>query len=930
MIDCYVILIFLFCLYFAESNSTISAQTHYNKSKHSGPVVTQAAPAAATTAPAVVPAAAATTVAPPTSGVNKMKDRSTPAASPAASQQSYVPATPPIVDAAPSATKAINPIDSSAPAALQTLTDAPAATQTDAVASKSDRNKNLINNDSKTTLDNNYTNSNPISSSSSSQQPEQLQTELKNVANKQSTIAADDDKDSIGNSSSFSSNCLPAKGPSADETDRSTESNLDSDLNIKNNNNIVQSKKPISNTTSTSSISSSAGTRGPEGDSVPTNFENTKESQVTAVSTTATEISPLADVNNGSIESLNNNNTQNVVIDKDLDNNDVINSAESVTAPIGDVSEISEELAAKLALMGISKASPTNQTQPTVPVKSAASKSQTLLNYEEGQWSPENADGRKFYLREQLVTLRDAPSSIQAPKIPDQFQLFVKKNFCMPSFATGNKNQSSSNMRNTLFKRPSTQGQQMQQGQGGGKGSKTGMIHVSLSLREDVKLNESANAWKPTFLSGVAQVAEPNETEVLCKKVRGILNKLTPEKFEPLLEQIQALNIDTTEKLSHVINLVFEKAIDEPNFSAAYAMLCKNLTKPLEDKEAEDKVRKDKEDSERKIAGEKVEPSPPAQAPTFKKELLNKCQKEFDHNVADENAIQSKLTHITNDMNNASETNRKMELRAQLDEEERKLRRRSVGTVRFIGELYRQGMLTTNIMEWCITTLLTTRTEEKLECLCKLLTTVGHKMEEKTGDATVDKKHYRDLTPHFQTMQNIADNKKHPKISSRVRFMLLDVIELRKSKWVSRRNDFNPKTMGQIQKEAEQEQYNKQILNSYGSMGGGNSGSGMGGNNKRNDNRGNDRNDRNDRGSLRNDSRSGSNSGGGYGMNNNNSNKSNRGGGYADTDGWTQAGNKGRGGNNNSTSIDPTKFKGKAVSTFFFKFSSGTRVACVR
>jgi translation initiation factor 4G len=55
-------------------------------------------------------------------------------------------------------------------------------------------------------------------------------------------------------------------------------------------------------------------------------------------------------------------------------------------------------------------------------------------------------------------------------------------------------------------------------------------------------------------------------------------------------------------------------------------------------------------------------------------------------------------------------------------------------------------------------------------------------------------------------------SQKRGKISSRVRFMLRDVIDLRQGKWIPRRNDTNPKTMDQIQKEAEKESLDQQLL----------------------------------------------------------------------------------------------------------------------
>lgn len=74
---------------------------------------------------------------------------------------------------------------------------------------------------------------------------------------------------------------------------------------------------------------------------------------------------------------------------------------------------------------------------------------------------------------------------------------------------------------------------------------------------------------------------------------------------------------------------------------------------------------------------------------------------------------------------------KKKELISFYEEEERRIRMKSVGNIRFIGELFKQGMLTKNIMHFCINHLLQFRDEENLECLCKLLTTIGKKLESK-------------------------------------------------------------------------------------------------------------------------------------------------------------------------------------------------------
>ncbi len=112
-------------------------------------------------------------------------------------------------------------------------------------------------------------------------------------------------------------------------------------------------------------------------------------------------------------------------------------------------------------------------------------------------------------------------------------------------------------------------------------------IITSMSLSDDVQLNKAEKAWKPSMKkptrSRGADESEENDqehikTQELFKRVRSILNKLTPQKFQQLMKQVTELTIDTEERLKGVIDLTFEKAISEPNFSVAYANMCRCLT----------------------------------------------------------------------------------------------------------------------------------------------------------------------------------------------------------------------------------------------------------------------------------------------------------------------------------------------------------------
>merc|ERR1719188_2697281 len=86
----------------------------------------------------------------------------------------------------------------------------------------------------------------------------------------------------------------------------------------------------------------------------------------------------------------------------------------------------------------------------------------------------------------------------------------------------------------------------------------------------------------------------------------AILNKLTPQKLDTVVEKFEGLLIDSYEKLSLCMELVFEKAVYEPNLSATYAQMCLALGK-------------------KKVADENGQG-----VTSFRKLLIMRCQQEFE------------------------------------------------------------------------------------------------------------------------------------------------------------------------------------------------------------------------------------------------------------------------------------------------------------
>ena len=64
------------------------------------------------------------------------------------------------------------------------------------------------------------------------------------------------------------------------------------------------------------------------------------------------------------------------------------------------------------------------------------------------------------------------------------------------------------------------------------------------------------------------------------------------------------------------------------------------------------------------------------------------------------------------------------------------------------------------------------------------------------------------MDQYFQHIEKIIEKKK---ISSRIKFALKDVIDLRLSNWVPRRDEGNPKTIDQINRKASQKAKQEKI-----------------------------------------------------------------------------------------------------------------------
>ncbi|XP_076011698.1 eukaryotic translation initiation factor 4 gamma 2-like, partial [Genypterus blacodes] len=276
--------------------------------------------------------------------------------------------------------------------------------------------------------------------------------------------------------------------------------------------------------------------------------------------------------------------------------------------------------------------------------------------------------------------------------------------------------------------------------------------------------------WVPSR-STRREISSSNEKErhdAIFRKVRGILNKLTPEKFDKLCLELLNVGVDTKFVLKGIILLIVDKALEEPKYSSLYAELCQRL--------AEDAPNFEGPSTESQATQK--------QNTTFRRLLISKLQDEFENRASNVDIYDKHDRPLTSE-----------------EEEQRNVAKiKMLGNIKFIGELGKLSLIHESILHKCIKTLLEKKKRvqlkdmgEDLECLCQIMKTVGPKLDHRKAKSLMDQ--------YFGRMESLTNNKELP---ARIRFLLQDTLEQRANKWIPRKAfvDNAPKTINQVRQDA--------------------------------------------------------------------------------------------------------------------------------
>lgn len=234
----------------------------------------------------------------------------------------------------------------------------------------------------------------------------------------------------------------------------------------------------------------------------------------------------------------------------------------------------------------------------------------------------------------------------------------------------------------------------------------------------------SQNPAGTGFGLGFGSMSQGQKRAVVTWEVKKLLKTLSRKRLYPVSEKLiewanrseQETDADT---LGQVTWLVCSKARNEPTSSKHCAKLCQIMSERISPNVRDEAIR----DAEGQLV---------TGAALFRRFLLHLCESDF----AGEWPV------------------RRGEVEGQTNEAENNMDKPnypSLGMVRFVGELFRLGMVRERIMHECIKVLLKSGVdsdEQEIEKLCTLMTMVGESL-----DATQARGH---MDMYFERIQDMA------------------------------------------------------------------------------------------------------------------------------------------------------------------------------
>lgn len=258
--------------------------------------------------------------------------------------------------------------------------------------------------------------------------------------------------------------------------------------------------------------------------------------------------------------------------------------------------------------------------------------------------------------------------------------------------------------------------------------------------------------WRLTVRQGAK-----DDVDAMSRQLKSNLNKLTIEKFETLAEKIATLcvSLDDYSHLEVAVDLILNKAVQEPDWSEMYADLCQILYWRSREYE---------------VNGKKL---------TFATALLTRIQMEYEATPRDLDVV---IAEMGDDV----------EVRL------KKLKTRILGTVKMIGELFQRRILGFKIVNKVVMDLVVSAEEPHehlIECFLQLIYSTGY---------------FIDQTPNLRPVLDmwfgrLKELMMKPNYSKRIKCVMQDVLDLPKAQWRKKIHKDTAKSLSDLREQVNTE-----------------------------------------------------------------------------------------------------------------------------
>jgi hypothetical protein len=233
--------------------------------------------------------------------------------------------------------------------------------------------------------------------------------------------------------------------------------------------------------------------------------------------------------------------------------------------------------------------------------------------------------------------------------------------------------------------------------------------------------NINFNNWKKSLSKEEEGIK--NERDILCEKIRNLLNKCTSTNYDTLKEKLKEYIKTDTELLNTTLDIIFEMAIVQVNYCPVYAKFCKYFWESYGD--------------------------------SVKTQILDKCKARFRGHrkleVADEESEYDLFCRVM------------------------KQKKKFVGMFNFVGHLYDLDMVKNVVVDKYLTLLLSeleTNLDEEtkseyVECLKTLLENVHSKLQSEIEDEK--------FNSYVEKTRKLSNKKS---FTNRDKFKFMDILEL--------------------------------------------------------------------------------------------------------------------------------------------------------